>query len=99
MTEKRYEPKVLRDRLGRLFERYPSLQPLTMDARYAERDLCQAIVSYGRDYLVRVKGNRPTLLTAISDGFPEDEPGEPQAETKEKKRTASRYGDSGPTQK
>ena len=32
MTEKRCEPKVLRDRLGRLFERYPGLQLLTMDA-------------------------------------------------------------------
>ena len=84
MTEKRYEPRVLRDRLGRLFERYPGLQLLTMDALYAERGLCQAIVSHGRDYLVRVKGNRPTLLAAISDGFPEDELGEPQAETKEK---------------
>ena len=99
MTEKRYEPKVLRDRLGRLFERYPGLQLLTMDALYAERGLCQAIVSHGRDYLVRVKGNRSTLLAAISDGFPEDELGEPQAETIEKKRTASRYGGSGPTPK
>ena len=99
MTEKRYEPKVLRDRLGQLFERYPGLQLLTMDALYAERGLCQAIVSHGRDYLVRVKGNRSTLLAAISDGFPEDELGEPQAETIEKKRTASRYGGSGPTPK
>ena len=32
---------------------------------------CQAIVSYGRDYLVRVKGNRPTILAALADGFPE----------------------------
>ena len=29
MTEKRHEPKVLRDRLGQLFERYPGLQLLT----------------------------------------------------------------------
>ena len=70
MTEKRYEPKVLRDRLGRLFERYPGLQTAhngTPSMR--KRGLCQAIVSHGRDYLVRVKGNRSTLLAAISDGF------------------------------
>ena len=40
-----------------------------MDALYAERNLCQAIVSYGRDYMMRVKGNRPTLLSALSEGF------------------------------
>ena len=39
-----------------------------MDALYAERDLCQAIVGHGRDYLVRVKGNQPTV-PALTDGF------------------------------
>ena len=43
-SEKRYEPRVLREQLGRLFEDYPGLRLLTMDALYAERDLCQAIV-------------------------------------------------------
>ena len=71
MTEKRYEPAVLRCRPELLFEHYPGLRLLTMDALYAERDLCQAIVSYGRDYLVRVKGNRPTLLAALCEGFGE----------------------------
>ena len=47
---------MLREQLGRLFEDYPGLRLLTMDALYAERDLCRAIVSHGRDYLVRVKG-------------------------------------------
>ena len=42
-SEKRYEPAVLREQLGPLFERYPGLGLLTMDALYAERDLCQAI--------------------------------------------------------
>ena len=82
--EKRYEPGVLREQLGQLFESYPGLQLLTMDAPNAERDLCQAIVRHGRDYLVRIKGNQPTVLAALADGFPEDELGEPQAETKEK---------------
>ena len=52
-AEKRYEPAVLREQLGQLFESYPGLRLLTMDALYAERDLCRAIVSYGWDYLVR----------------------------------------------
>ena len=44
-SEKRYEPGVLREQLAQLFERYPGLRLLTMDALYAERE-CQAIVSY-----------------------------------------------------
>ena len=46
-SEKRYEPGVLREQLAPLFERYPGLRLLTMDALYAERDLCQAIVGHG----------------------------------------------------
>lgn len=86
MSEKRYEPHVLQAQLGQLFEHYPGLRVLTMDALYAERDLCQAIISYGRDYLVRIKGNQPTILAALKEGFPEVELGEPQAQTVEKKR-------------
>ena len=55
-----------------------------MDPLYAERDLCQAIVSHGRDYLVRVKGNRPDALTALADGFAGEELVEPEAESVEK---------------
>ena len=85
-AEKRYEPAVLREQLGQLFESYPGLRLLTMDALYAERDLCRAIVSYGRDYLVRIKGNQPEALAALADGFAQEELGEPEAETLEKKR-------------
>ena len=83
-SEKRYEPKVLQKQLGQLFQRYSGLRLLTMDALYAERDLCQAIVSQGRDYLVRIKGNQPEVLAALSDGFAVEELGEPEAETVEK---------------
>ena len=83
-TEKRYEPGVLREQLGQLFEGYPGLRLLTMDALYAERDLCQAIVNHGRDYLARIKGNQPEALTALADGFAGKELVEPEAETVEK---------------
>ena len=68
-SEKRYEPAVLREQLGWLFQSYPGLGLLSMDALYSERDLCQAIVSHGRDYLVRIKGNQPEVLAALTDGF------------------------------
>ena len=83
--EKRYEPGVLREQLSQLFGHYPGRR-LTMEALYAERDLCQAIVSHGREYLVRVKGNQPTVLAALAEGFDGEELGEPQAETRGKKR-------------
>ena len=83
-SEKRYEPGVLREHLAQLFERYPGLRLLTMDALYSERDLCQAIVGHGRDYLVRIKGNQPEVLAALADGFAVEELGEPEAETLEK---------------
>ena len=95
-SEKRYEPGVLREQLAQLFERYPGLRLLTMDALYAERGLCQAIVSQGRDYLVRIKGNQPEVLAALADGFAAEELGEPQAETLEKKRGRLRDGGFGP---
>ena len=85
-SEKRYEPAVLREQLGRLLEDYPGLRLLTMDALYAERDLCRAIVSHGRDCLVRIKRNQPEVLAALTDGFAGEEPGEPEAETVGKKR-------------
>ena len=85
-SEKRYEPAVLREQLGPLFERYPGLRLLTMDALYAERDLCQAIVDHGRDYVVRIKGNRPEVLAALAEGFAKEELSEPGAESVEKKR-------------
>ena len=85
-SEKRYEPAVLREQPGPLFERYPGLRLLTMDALYAERDLCQAMVDHGRDYLARIKGNRPEALAALVEGFAGAETGEPEAETVEKKR-------------
>ena len=34
---------------------------------------------------MRVKGNQPTVLAALTDGFAGEGPGEPQAETLEKK--------------
>ena len=85
-SEKRYEPGVLGEQLGRLFEDYPGLRLLTMDALYAERDLCQAIVSHGRDYRVRIKGNQPEVRAALADGFAGEELGKPQTETRGKKR-------------
>ena len=52
-----------------LFERYLGLRLLTMDALYAERDLCQAIVDHGRDYLARVKGESADGVGGVNRRF------------------------------
>ena len=80
-SEKRYDG-VLREQLApRALSR-----PAAADHGRPLCGACQAIVGHGRDYLVRVKGNQPTVLAALTDGFAGEEPGEPQAETLGKKR-------------
>ncbi len=39
------------------------------DAAYCQRDICQAIVDSGGDYLVTVKGNQPQLLRDVTQAF------------------------------
>ena len=71
-SEKRYEPGACAGATGPI-ERYPGLRLLTMDALYAERGLCRCTWCGS-------KGIR------APDGFAGEEPGEPQAETLEKRR-------------
>ena len=89
LADRRHEPVVLQGQLGSLFERYPGLQLLTMDARYAERDLCGAIVALGKDYPVRIKGNRPAVQDAMAIGFPAADLGPAHAATGAKKLAGS----------
>ena len=79
----------MRGQLGPLFERYPGLQLLTMDALYAERDRCGAITALGKDYLVRIKGNRPAVWDALTTGFADPDLGPAHAATREKKPATS----------
>ena len=69
----------LRTATGAIVRALPGLRLLTMDALYAERDLCQAIVGHGRDYLVHSR-RCCGIDRRVCRG------GTPQAETLEKKR-------------
>ena len=95
---KRYEPGGLREQLDPLFESYPCLKLLTMDALYAERHLCQTIVNHGRD-LVRIKGNQPEVLSALAEGFAAEALVQPETEAVDKKRGQLRGGVSGPVRR
>jgi len=42
---------------------------IVADAAYCQRDLCQAVLQKGADYLVTVKGNQPQLLRDVEQAF------------------------------
>jgi hypothetical protein len=82
------ESTVLKESLKPLFNRYPGLKILTGDAAFAGRELNEAIVSLGKDYIVQVKKNQPKLKKLIKEWFAEKIPqGAPAAiEVKKKAR-------------
>ena len=85
--EKKGEPTVLRESLKSLFDQYPGLQILTGDAAYAGREMCQAVVDLGRDYLVQIKENQPKIKEVLEIHFEEEsQTREADAVTVEKKR-------------
>ncbi|MFQ5493732.1 MAG: ISAs1 family transposase [Candidatus Dojkabacteria bacterium] len=86
--KKKGEPTVLRDALKSLFDRYPGLRILTGDAAFAGRDMCQAIIELGRDYLIQIKGNQPKIKEVLELHFDEEsQKRKPDAGTVEKKRS------------
>lgn len=84
--EKKGEPTVLREALKSLFERYPGLQILTGDAAYAGREMCQAVIDLGRDYLIQIKDNQPKIKEVLELQFEADSKRVADAVTIEKKR-------------
>jgi hypothetical protein len=63
------EPTVLKEALSQLFDRYPGLQILLGDAAFAGKELNQAIIALGKDYIVQVKENQPKLKRLMEDWF------------------------------
>ncbi len=69
IEEKNGEATVLKEALAQLFDRYPGLKILTGDAAFAGRELNQAIISLGRDYIVQIKENQPKLKKLLEEEF------------------------------
>ena len=42
---------------------------IVADAAYCQREICQAIIDSGGDYVVTVKDNQKTLLRDITNAF------------------------------
>jgi len=86
--KKKGEATVLREALKSLFDRYPGLKIVTGDAADEGRDMCQAIIDLGRDYLVQVKGNQPKVKEVLKMHFDEEsQERKPDATAEEKKRS------------
>src|SRR5579871_1314646 len=69
IRSKEGEPTVLKDALGQLFDRYPGLKILTGDAAFAGRELNEAIITLGKDYIAQVKENQPKLKKMLEEWF------------------------------
>lgn len=63
------EPTVLKEALARLFDQYPGLKILIGDAAFSGRELNEAIISLGRDYIVQIKENQPKMHKLVEEWF------------------------------
>lgn len=89
LESKKGESTVAKANLGDLIKKYPGIRLLTGDAGLAGRTLCQTIINYNKDYLIRIKGNQETVETSLLSWFEERLKGNANADAKtiEKKRS------------
>lgn len=89
LESKKGESTVAKSNMATLIEKYPGIRLLTGDAGLSGRNLCQAIINYKKDYLIRIKGNQETVEDALLFWFEErlKENAKPDARTVEKKRS------------
>lgn len=55
--------------LASLFDRYPGLKILVGDAAFAGKELNEAIITLGRDYVCQIKDNQPSLKKRLEEWF------------------------------
>jgi hypothetical protein len=84
------EPSVLKESLESLFNRYPGLKILIGDAAFAGRELNEAIIALGKDYIVQVKDNQPKLKKLMEEWFTTKIQKEPPASVEIKKKAQIR---------
>lgn len=84
------EPTVLREMLAPLFEQYPGLKILVGDAAFAGRELNEAIISLGRDYIAQIKENQPRMKKLLEEWFQTKIPKEVPAAVEIKKKVSRR---------
>jgi hypothetical protein len=80
---------VAKANLGKLIQQYPAIRLFTGDAGLSGRTLCQTIVNYRKDYLIRIKGNQQAVEESLLFWFEARLKRNTKADAKtiEKKRT------------
>ena len=88
LENKKGESTVGKANLGDLIEKYPGIRLLTGDSGLSGRNLCETIVNYKRDYLIRIKGNKEAVEESLLFWFETRLKKNPQADANsiEKKR-------------
>ncbi|MGE5352422.1 MAG: ISAs1 family transposase [Acidobacteriota bacterium] len=76
---KEYEPLILRENLMQFVKKYPLITLFMMDSLYANRPMIEAMASLGRNYIMGLKDNWPTLFSEAEKYFgrliPSSKPG------------------------
>jgi hypothetical protein len=90
------EPTVLKEALTQLFKQYPGLKILIGDAAFAGRELNEAIISLGRDYIAQIKENQPKMKKLLEEWFqnkiPKGIPAAIEIKKKVRRRTMGTVG-------
>ena len=70
MNKNLSEPSVFKEFMTGLCKKYPGLKIFTLDAIYAQRDLCSMLRELGKDYVVSIKDNQKETKELIDRTFP-----------------------------
>jgi hypothetical protein len=89
LASKKGEGTVARENMAHLIQKYPGLRLLTGDAGLSGRNLCETIINYRKDYLIRMKGNQKAVEEALLFWFEDrlKHNAKADAKTIEKKRS------------
>lgn len=88
LESKKGESTVAKANMEELIKKYPGIRLLTGDAGLSGRDLCQTIINYKKDYLIRIKGNQKDVEDTLLFWFEArlKQNAKPDAKTVEKKK-------------
>lgn len=80
------EPQVFQRIVKELCATYPGLGIFTLDALYAQRDLCETLTKLNKGYIVVLKDNQPDTRELIQRSFAKRKKTLPKKRILEKKR-------------
>ena len=90
------EPTVLKEALAQLFKHYPGLKILVGDAAFSGRELNEAIIALGRDYIAQIKENQPKMKKLLEEWFQDkiskEVPAAVEVKKKVRRRTVGAVG-------